>query len=394
MAGYHVRQRGKKGRWYAVIDAGRRHDGTRDQRWIALDPSITTKREAEAAARKLAVQRDQDELPNDRHMTVAALMGRWMEATADKRKQSTTYQYESRIRKYINPGIGNMRVSEVRRYHIEEFLDKITRKPRRRAGLAPQTVGIIHSMLHSAFDWAVKHEIISRNPVDLVPKPRGDSKPKRILTDEEFRRLTSALAGTRLAAPALILGTTGIRRGELLALRWSDVDLDNGVLHVRENLVRVGRSLAVDQPKSRTSIRDIPLPALAVDALRVYRIQQEQRRREAGAGWIDRDLVFDNGLGDYWRPTTFSSAFADAAKRAGFPNVTPHCLRHGYASIVYEATGDMKLVQELLGHSSMNVTSDIYTHIFEARKRQAAAAIQQIFTVSEAPEAPQERPVH
>ena len=130
-----------------------------------------------------------------------------------------------------------------------------------------------------------------------------------------------------------------------------------------------------------------------MSALRAYKAEQDRRREEAGPAWVDHDLVFDDGLGEYWRPSTFSAALSAAARRAGIPHLTPHALRHTFASIVYDRTGDMKLVQELLGHSTLAVTADIYTHTFEARKRKAAEIIESIFTVTDNQEH-DERPVH
>nr|PZN70317.1 MAG: hypothetical protein DIU55_11710 [Bacillota bacterium] len=189
-------------------------------------------------------------------------------------------------------------------------------------------------------------------------------------------------AGWPSSTPALVLGMTGLRRGELLALRWRNVDLERGVIHVEEALIRVGRQYGVSKPKTKKGIRDVPIPSVVVSALRVHREEQQKRREEAGPAWVDRDLVFDNGLGDYWLPTTFTDALNRAARRAGYHELTPHVLRHGCASIVYDQTGDLKLVQELLGHSTLAVTADIYTHMFEAKKRKAAEGIEAIFTAT------------
>lgn len=175
---------------------------------------------------------------------------------------------------------------------------------------------------------------------------------------------------------------TGLRRGELLALRWRNVDLERGVIHVEEALIRVGRQYGVSKPNTKKGIRDVPIPSVVVSALRVHREEQQTRREEAGPAWVDRDLVFDNGPGDYWLPTTFTDALNRAARRAGYHELTPHVLRHGCASIVYDQTGDLKLVQELLGHSTLAVTADIYTHMFEAKKRKAAEGIEAIFTAT------------
>lgn len=393
LAGFHVRQRGKAGRWYAVIDLGRGPDGKRKQKWIALSKDIRTKREAESEARKLAVKRDEGQLLDDRRMTVAQLLERWCEYRNDNWSPSTRQMYREHIENHIVPLIGHLRISKVTPLEIEEFYRQLMKGHSGKRPLQPQTVGVIHAICSGAFKLAVKWELLTRNPFQAVSKPTGEPKPKVVLDDDQFRRFVRELAGTRMAMPALMLGATGLRRSELLALKWSHLDLDNGVVRVEEGLVRTGGGYVVKRPKSKKGVRQVPLSSLVVSALRAYKAEQDRRREEAGPAWVDHDLVFDDGLGEYWRPSTFSAALSAAARRAGIPHLTPHALRHTFASIVYDRTGDMKLVQELLGHSTLAVTADIYTHTFEARKRKAAEIIESIFTVTDNQEH-DERPVH
>lgn len=394
MAGFHVRQRGKAGRWYAVIDLGRGPDGKRRQKWIALRRDIRTKREAEAEARKLAVQRDEGELPSADRMTVAQLMEEWWKFKNEDWSPSTRQLYREHIENNIVPLVGALRISKMTPREIEQFYRRLMKGHSGKRPLQPQTVGVIHSMLSGAFKLAVRWELLPKNPFQNVSKPTGEPKPKTVLNADEFRRLTQELSSTRMALPVLMLGTTGLRRSELLALRWKNVDLDAGVVRVEEGLVRAEGGYVVKKPKSKKGVRDIPLPSLVVSALRVHKTEQERRRAEAGPAWVDRDLVFDNGLGDFWLPNTFSAALNAAARKAGIPHLTPHALRHSFASIVYDQTEDLKLVQELLGHSTLAVTADIYTHMFETRKRRAAELIDAIFSVDSAGTATDERPVH
>lgn len=378
----------KSGRWYGVF----RIDGK--PKWIGLPKDIkqTQRTKAQRVLDELIVDSRRGDLPTDNHMTVERLMELWMEHRSDKQRATTAHQNTARIRLHINPHLGSMKIADVRPSHVEQFFRQITRTKEGAVGLSPQTVRIIATMLNGAFNLAVKWDMIPKNPVQYADKPSGESKAKRVLNAEEFRRMTDALKGTIIAVPALILGMTGMRRSELLGLTWDNVDLENAQVRVERGLVNIGSKLVWEDPKSKKSARTIPLPALAVAALTIHREEQAARKKDRGITWIERNLVFDDGCGDFWRPTTFSTAFGICARKAGFAEITPHCLRHGYASVVYDATGDLKMVQELLGHSTLAVTSEVYTKVFESKKRATVKQVESIFERSNRNTKPEDSP--
>lgn len=382
----------KGSRWRGVVYVDGRH------KWVSLSKHLTEdqREKAQKELDALVVDARRGQLPMDGRITVAQLLEQWMDSVADDHKPTTRAQNRSRINRHILPHIGRMKVAEVKPKHIEDLFSQIKRSKRNPQGLAPQTAILVGKVLNAAFDKAVTWEYVHRNPVKIAEKPVADDpKEKRVLDADEFRGMTAALAGTKLAVPALVLGMTGIRRGEALALRWDQVDLDNGTITVEQNVTRAEGRTYLDTPKSKKGTRMIPLPSLAVDALRVYRVAQEKRKTdEVGAGWVERNLVFDDGEGNWWKPTSFSDAFARAATAAGYPGVTPHSLRHGYASIVYDATADMKMVQELLGHSTLDITMDVYTKVFDRKKREAVAKLDMVFGTSQEEKTDARPPVH
>lgn len=379
MAGM-VKWRGS--RWYGVY----RQDGK--QKWVALSANIkeSQKTKAQRELDELIVADRKGEVAQDNRMTVAELIAQWMKFRTESgvsMRSTTQADYESKIRVHINPHLGHMRIADVRLRDIEQFYAKILRSKRNPKGLQGQSMKPIHAILKQSFDMAVRWESIPRSPMDKVRRPDGESKQKTVLDADQFRRLTAELAGTPLAVPALVLGMTGMRRGELLALRWSNVDMENRTVQVNDNLVKPkGKALEVGMPKSATSQRQIPLPSAVIDALLIHRVEQEKRKGEYRSAWIERDLVFPHTDGDFWRPSTFSAAFANAAKIAGFP-ITPHSLRHGYASILFDSDVDMKTIQELLGHATLDITMDLYTTLFERRKRAAVDKLDAAFAPRE-----------
>lgn len=366
----------KNGRWRGVMYIDGKH------KWVSLSKHLREdqREKAQKELDAMVVDARRGQLPMDARTTVAQLLDQWMESMDEDHAPTTKAQNRSRIKHYILPHLGPMRIAEVKPKHIEDLFKRIVRSKKNPKGVSPQTALLVGKLLSAAFNKAVRWEYIHRNPVKIADKPEPeDPKEKRVLDLDEFKRLTAALAGTRLAVPALVLGMTGLRRGEALALLWGHVDLDNGVIRIEQGVTRAEGKTHVGEPKSKKGIREIPLPALAVDALRIHQIEQEKRKGDVGAGWFERSLVFDDGEGDWWKPTTFSDQFAKAAKAAGFDDVTPHCLRHGYASIVYDQTGDMKMVQELLGHSTLDITMDVYTRVFDRKKRETVAKLDMVF---------------
>lgn len=374
MAGFHVRQRGKNKRWYAVIDMGKGPDGKRQQRWIALDPTITKKRDAEEAARKLAVQRDEGGLPRDQHMTVAQFMNTWLTTAAHLRPTSRA-SYESYIKNHIVPHLGDVKLHKLTGLQVQAFYASILGDPSNdKKGLAASSVHHIHAVLNKALSDAVKWGLIPRNPVSGVTPPKKDrSKRKAVLTPEEAQRLLAGLHGTNLYVPVTLLLWTGLRRGELLGLTWDKVDFSTRTIYVDQALSRAKGTTMVAAPKTGSGVRSIPVPAHIMDLLEQHRQDQERRRAEWGRAWVETNAVFDRGNGDFWVPNTFTKQVAYHLTRLGFTNITPHNLRHTHATILHHWGASLRAIQERLGHSDSRTTLSIYTHTFRNTQDEVTA---------------------
>jgi integrase len=213
-----------------------------------------------------------------------------------------------------------------------------------------------------------------------VRPPKVARAEPRVLSPEEARRLLDAARGDPLEALWVLALTTGVRQGELLGLKWSDIDLDGGRLHVRRTAYRLrGRGWVEAEPKSQTARRSVALTPLAVDALRRHKARQRAQRLRAGPLWEDRDLVFANAVGGYLEPQNLlRRAFWPLLQKAGLSRLRFHDLRHSAATLLLAQGVHPKVVQELLGHSSISLTLDTYSHTVPDLQAEAAARLERL----------------
>jgi integrase len=228
-------------------------------------------------------------------------------------------------------------------------------------GASPASVVKAHQVMASSLRQAVKWQLLTANPAEGVTPPSIRRPKLRIPTPDEMRKLVDAAAETDYDLPVLLAATTGMRRGEIVSLKWHDVD---------------GDVLRVTDAKTASGRRTIHLPASTVAALKRHRKDQNERRLLCGGAWQDLDLVADRGDGGPVNPDSLSHAFADIAESVGLPEVRLHDLRHGFATALLKAGVNVKIVSEALGHSRSSFTMDVYQHVLPGMGEQAAEAIE------------------
>lgn len=231
----------------------------------------------------------------------------------------------------------------------------------------------VYTIARAIGDAAVRDGQLSRNPFAAVKRPNVTAKEATYLSPAQVGALLEAAQGSRYRPLFVLLVNTGLRRGEALALRWSDVDLTNGVARVRGTLARVGADLVVTAPKSAKSARTIPLGPAAVDELRALKVRQAAERLKAGSAWTDSGYVFTTELGEPCDPRNALRALTVAAKAANLDAIGLHTLRHSAASVMLTNGVPLKLkvVSELLGHSGIAITADVYGHVSPEVSRSA-----------------------
>jgi len=361
----------------------RRKDGTWSAELSYRDDYGTLKRrtvygrtQAEVRAKfRDARERIESGAPvKDASMTVAAWLEDWITKSlaASDRKQATKDLYATLARTHLAPTVGTIPLGRLRPSDVEELI--VTKRD---AGLSASTIRRIYTVLRSALDIAARDGLIRSNPAAAVRRPGVERKDAPHLTAEQAQALLEAIKGDRLECLFRVMLATGLRRGEALALHWSDVDLDAGLLRVRWTLSRTSQGLQLDEPKTDKSRRTVPLPRSAIETLRAHRTRQLEEQRTAAGAWQEHGLVFTTEIGTPLEPRNMLRRFEILAERAGLRGVTLHTLRHSAASFLLAAGTHTKVVQEHLGHSSYAITADIYSHVGPAQQREAADRLDQ-----------------
>jgi len=294
----------------------------------------------------------------------------WLPHIDTRVRPTTLRRYTSLVRVQISPRIGRVRLAKLRPVHIQSVIDGMLAEC-----AAPASVLQAHRVLSSALSQAVRWQLLSVNPCAAVRPPRADRRPLRVPTTDETRTIVRAASDT-YEVPVLLCATTGMRRGEVLGLQWSAVDLDAGKLHVERTLQKVRGEVRFVTPKTDRSRRSISLPPSVVEQLRRHRKEQAERRLLAGPAWSDLDLVVDRGDGMHLDPHTLSHGDSRIAAVAGVPTARLHDLRHAFASTLLVAGVHPKVVSEALGHSSVAFTMDTYQHLLPTMGDQIASAIE------------------
>lgn len=310
-----------------------------------------------------------------RPMTLGDYLEAWLRDTLPTVvRPSTAESYSSLTRQHIVPGLGHHRLDKLTAVDIRAFLrDKSTQtSPRTKRPLSPRTVQYLHAVLRLALEQARRDDLVVRNVAGLVAGPKVQRPEIEPLTPEEAGHLFAQATTDRLSPLWLLVTALGLRRGEALALRWEDVNLDRGHLQVKATVQRAGGKLVrAEMPKTKSSRRALPLPAIVVEALRAHRAAQVQERI-ASEVWIDDKLVFTTNIGTPLEPRNVLRSLHALCDRAEVRRVRIHDLRHAAASFMLLKGVDMRVVMGTLGHSRLATTSDLYTHLLEPVQRAAA----------------------
>jgi integrase len=344
-----------------------------------LTATCRTRKDADAKRRELVARKESGVALGTGKQTLEEYAAGWVASCRAAGLSPLTVQhYEDHFRRYITPLIGNVPLERLRPAHVQLVLTSLSERKHHRTGepLSARTRLHVFRVLHNALERAADLDLIAGNPAERVKAPSVKRERVAALSVEDITALLQACSveSDALGIAARLAVTCGMRRGELCGLRWSDVDLEAGVLSVQQTVVPAKGGLVVKPPKSDDSLRTIPLPARTVSELKAYKSRQVARRLALGPVWTDRDLVIDNGLGGYYYPDGLSQAFTVVARKLKIP-ATMHTMRHQYASLLVASGENVKVVQYLLGHSSAQLTMDTYSHLLPGAHMGAAAKI-------------------
>ncbi len=291
--------------------------------------------------------------------TLQEYLENWLENVHKPTIRLSTYlNYRKLLKNYLVPGLGKVKIHRLTPQQVQGFYSQ-----KMSQGLAPKTVNNIHGVLHKALDNAVKWNILPRNVCDAVTPPRIPRKEKNVLTKQQAHTLLEEVKAHRLEALLTLAITTGMREGELLALHWQDMNFEDCSLQVKRAVSYLkGYGYIESEPKTAKGRRMIKLPVFVVAILRRHKTQQEEHRREVGRAWIEKDLMFTNAQGYFYSASTLRKVFRRFLVSIGLPHMRFHDLRHSAATILLAMNVHPKVVQEILGHSQIAMTLDVYSH--------------------------------
>lgn len=362
----HIRKRARD-TWTIQVYAGR--DPVTGKKLQATQTVKGTKKHAELALAKLIHSTETGIEISGSKLTVADYAKKWLGAKRKTVRPKTLERYEDLFRLHIIPVIGNIQLQKLKPLHLEKVYERAFDR-----GLSTQSVHHIHRVLFSTLRQAVAWQLIPRNIAEAVIAPRPERRDVDAMTPTEVVQVLETVRDTILEVPTILGVGTGMRLGEVLGLRWSDVDLEKKTAHVSQTLQETHEGVVFVPPKTHRSRRGVSLPDFVVATLRQHKKQQSERRLIAGGGWQDFDLVIDRGDGQPLRTSSLSGRFAQAMRKAGI-DLTFHGLRHGHASLMLAAGVNLKVVSERLGHSTIGITADLYTHVADQLHDAAATSL-------------------
>lgn len=381
----------RHGSWFYVAELPAHPDGRRRQRRRG---GFVTEREAALALAALTEQLRLGDFAEAGDLTVGAWLDEWL-AGRVRLQPSSVYANKGAIRLYLKPALGHLRLDRLRMGDIERLYAVMrtlgsdqavhselaarllaarnpTAGPRYPRPLSGATIRRAHAVLHGALNTAVKRRLLTHNPADHIELPAGARIPARVWTPEQVGQFLDACVRDQLGPLFHVIAYCGLRRGEACGLLWTDVDLETGVLRVARQTVQVGPKLFARAPKTRTGARAVALDLATVGVLRAHRARQAAQRLAWGSAYDDTGLVFCKENGAPYLPESVSQRFERLTRRAGLPRIKLHELRHTSASIGLVSGETLKEVSDRLGHSTIAITADIYTHVIPAMAHASA----------------------
>ena len=347
---------------------------------VGLDPagrpirkSVSAKTRAEVVRKLKALSRQIDDglVTAQKAPSLEFLFERWfVDVMAREVVRSTIDNYRSIVKFHILPTLGRKRVDELTVAEVDRLL-----AAKMASGLSPSTVHRIRAVLSQCLDQGIRWGVTPRNVARLSRSPKLIRPEGRTLSPEQARGLLASLRGHRNEALYTLMLSTGMRRGEALGLKWEDVDLERGVVRIRRSLKREGGHIVTSDTKTLKSRRAVNLPEPVVELLARHYDQQEKERVDLGAAWVETGFVFTSTIGTPIDPRNLYRDFQKVCEKAGLSHWHPHELRHSAASLMLANGVKLQVVSQVLGHSSIRMTADVYGHILDPDREKTARAM-------------------
>jgi integrase len=368
----HVRER-SPGRWAIILDSRDPQTGKRKRRWHSF---AGTKRQAQTECARLISELQSGAAVDPSRETISIYLARWLEHMRGQVAPRTHERYAERARKNLAPLLGGLVLTKLRPEQVSQAYATALVSGRRdgQGGLSASTVTHMHRVLREALQQAVRWQMLARNPADAVRPPKIERQQMRTLDADATVALIEAARGTNMFMPILLGVLCGLRRGEVTALRWRSVDLDRSQLSVTASTEQTAKGVREKETKSGKG-RTVALPTLVLEELRTHRIGQAETLLQLGVRLTDDHHVIARADGQPLQPRSLTHAFIKFIRRHGLPQIRLHDLRHSHATHMLAAGVHPKIAQERLGHSSVGVTIDLYSHVLPGMQAEAVSRV-------------------
>jgi integrase len=368
----HLRER-SPGHWAIVIDVRDPQTGKRRRRWHSF---TGTKREAQVEAARLISEQKNGTAVEPSRLTLAAFFERWIEHMQGQVSPRSHERYAELCRKNLAPLLGGLTLTKLQPAHISAAYAKALTSGRwdGSGGLSARTVVHMHRVLREALQQAVRWQMLPRNPADACKPPRVERRPMQTYDLAQTAELLAAIRGTRFFIPVVFAVLCGLRRGEIAALRWGQVDLEKGQLAVVQSAEQTRAGVRYKDPKSGRT-RTIALSGIVVEELRAHRIKQAQELLRLGLRATDATFVCTREDGQPLQPLTLTHDWDRKLAKTPLPRIRFHDLRHAHATHLLSSGVHPKVASERLGHSKIGITLDLYSHVLPGMQEDAVARV-------------------
>lgn len=354
----------KKGNRHYIVVELKDENGKRKQKWIS---GYDKKSEAQAALPRILTEIQDGKFIDTDNINVRDYLKLFLQDYAKPNLAATTYEKYYYAAEKISKIIGNMKLQKLKPIHVQNMMNQLNGQD-----IKPSTIQSYFRMFSTALNQAIKWQIIMSNPCLAVSAPRQKKEKMTILNPEQIQQLIGA-SKEHVLYPVIMLGLMcGMRRGEILGLTWDNIDLISGKIFIHSNMVQAGEEIIIKDTKTATGSRSVDISRKLIEFLKTIKKQQLENKLLFGEKYQDNNFVCKRMDGTTFRPDYIPGAFKKLLVKAGLPEIRFHDLRHTHASMLLLAGENPKVVQERLGHSSIMITLDTYSHLIPSMQKSAA----------------------
>jgi integrase len=315
--------------------------------------------------------------------TLKEFLDRWLSDCVKPRvRPATLASYDQQIKVHIAPALGHFQLARLAPQHIQRYLNDKLNEADAEKRLSARTISYHRTLLRMALGQALKWGLVPRNVAGLVDAPRVERFEIQPIDQAQAQTFLDAIKGERMEALFTVALSLGLRRGEALGLRWQDVDFESRTMRICQQLHRVEKKLVFDEPKTKSSRRLLSLPNSLAAKLREHRTKQLEEKLSAGSEWKENGLVFATSLGTPIDPRNVKRRLDSILEKAKLPHFRIHDLRHFCASLLLAQGVELKVVSQILGHTQISITADIYTHVLPQTQKAAIDLLDQLLTAN------------